>query len=91
MSNDRGGSVILAALAGFVVGAAAGVLLAPASGRETRARVRRAAGRLKDEVGEKSREVGETIGRYSDDLRHAVEAGRKSYREAREKSAVETG
>ena len=43
MSEDRGGSTgtVLVLLLGAVVGAAAGVLLAPHSGRETRRRLRK--------------------------------------------------
>jgi gas vesicle protein len=89
MSN-RGGGTLLALLAGLVVGAAAGLLLAPAPGSETRGRVRRAAGRLRDELEGKAREAGDTIGHYAEDLAHAVEAGKKAYRKARERAEVES-
>jgi len=88
MSNDRRNTTFLAILAGAVVGAAAGLLLAPASGAESRARVRRTATRLRDEAGTKARSAGALIGRYTGDLKEAVEAGRTAYRSTREKETV---
>ena len=91
MSNEQGNVSFMAFLAGAVVGAAAGLLLAPASGEESRARVRRTADRWRGEVETKARSAGETIGRYTGDLKEAVEAGRTAYRTAREKETVPTG
>lgn len=87
MSN-RGGSALLALLIGAAVGAAAGLLLAPASGRETRDRVRRAAGKLRDELEEKAHEAREELGHYAGDLANAIETGKQAYRKAREKAEV---
>lgn len=91
MFSDRGNVPIMAFLAGAALGAAAGLLLAPASGEESRARIRRTAARLRGEVGMKARSAGERIGRYTGDLKQAVEAGRAAYRSAREKETVPTG
>lgn len=91
MSSDSGNTTFMAFLAGAVVGAAAGLLLAPASGAESRARVRQTANRLRGEVGTKARGAGDVIGRYTGDLKEAVEAGRSAYRSARQKEPVTTG
>ena len=85
MSNDRENVALAAFVAGAVIGAAAGLLLAPASGQESRERVRRTANRLSGEAKVRARDAGDLLGRYSGDLREAVEAGRAAYRTAREK------
>lgn len=51
MSNARTNG-ILGLLAGVAVGATLGILFAPASGRKTRARIRKRVGRAKDEFGD---------------------------------------
>jgi len=87
MGRARGvGTLGLGLLAGALLGGAAALVLAPRAGRETRARVRRAAdgalgtirGALRD--GRQAVEEGRTA------LRRAVQAGRGVLRGAREEA-----
>lgn len=50
---DNTGKVLFAALVGAAAGAVAGVLLAPASGEETRKKLREEGERIKDDVSQK--------------------------------------
>lgn len=69
MAENNSGETILAFLLGAVAGAAAGLLLAPAAGKQTRRKLK--------ELVREGREKGE------DALTSALEAGKKAYREAR--------
>lgn len=50
---DNTGKVLFAALVGAAAGAVAGVLLAPASGEETRKKLKEEGERIKDDVSQK--------------------------------------
>jgi gas vesicle protein len=50
---DNTGKVLFAALVGAAAGAVAGVLMAPASGEETRKKLREEGERIKDDVSQK--------------------------------------
>jgi gas vesicle protein len=55
--KDSPGTIILASLAGAGAGALAGVLLAPDSGRATRHRLKQAASRYSQELGEQAARI----------------------------------
>lgn len=77
MSNERGfsaGSVVLAFLLGGVVGAAAALLLAPQSGRETREKI----GDLAGEVSHKAQELAT---RLKSGVSEAIEVGKETIEE----------
>lgn len=56
---DNTGKVLFAALVGAAAGAVAGVLLAPASGEETRKKLREEGERIKDDVSKKVESLAE--------------------------------
>ena len=78
-------------MAGFMVGALIGagvaLLLAPASGEETRRRLgtaaRRASRDARDKVGELSRVASDTVRDLKGDAKAAIEAGRDAFRHDR--------
>lgn len=74
MSNERGfsaGAVILAFLVGGIAGAATALLLAPQSGKETRAKI----GDLAEDVSDKAKELAEKV---KTGMKEAVEAGKET-------------
>ncbi|MBI2837937.1 MAG: YtxH domain-containing protein [Acidobacteria bacterium] len=80
MSENRGSTAIevtLAFLLGSVVGAGLALLFAPASGEETRRKIRETSGRLKDRVREGAEEwrgtVGEGLGKAKEGVKGFVE------------------
>ena len=86
MARDEGagaGSVLLAFILGLVSGAAAAMLYAPASGRETREYLgeRAREGRERaTEIAEKGRQA---LGQGRETLANAIERGREAYQQAR--------
>lgn len=104
MGDNRGVSpaaILLAFLSGAVLGAVAGLLLAPQPGRESREQLRRYARRTEEtlrdlagkagetfeEVVEKGREFVET---KKSVLKEAFEAGREAMKRERERLSGET-
>lgn len=98
MSNDRNTSeMFLAFGAGALLGAAAALLLAPKSGRETRRDIRRLAGdavdrsrELADQVKAKTHETTDAAGRFIRDQKervgHALHEGKEAYMREASKS-----
>jgi len=93
MSDQRTDS-LLAFLLGAAVGAGVALLLAPASGEETRKKLTETARRVGGEVGDRiataKDELGGRLAAVKDDLKHqaedvktAVGAGRDAYQRAR--------
>ncbi|MDX1674230.1 MAG: YtxH domain-containing protein [Longimicrobiales bacterium] len=80
---------------GLLIGAAAALLYAPKSGRETREELSESVARLRDEAEGRVREVQDTVTEVVEDARrqfeegvgaarHAVETGRQAVRESRQ-------
>lgn len=67
---DNTGKVLFAALVGAAAGAIAGVLLAPASGEETRKKLREEGERIKDDVTKK-------VGSLAEEGREKIEEIKK--------------
>lgn len=103
MADDRGfspGAVGLAFLTGALIGAAAGLLLAPRSGRETREQLRGYARRAEEGVRDLADKAGQTLDRAVGEgrefvqeqksvLSEAWEAGREAIRRERERFSSE--
>ncbi len=77
------GGTLLAFLLGAAVGAGVALLVAPASGEDTRKRIGEAARKLGDNVGDKVGTVKNELLTRTDDVRSAVVAGRDAYARAR--------
>ena len=81
--DSNAGSVIVAFMLGAVAGAAVALLMAPASGEETRRRL----GERAREGADKAREVAgqgrEIWNRQRDTIASAIERGRDAYQQAR--------
>lgn len=96
------GSMILSFLLGGIVGAAAALLLAPQSGRETRLRIREFAGDVKDKAADYVEDVKEKVTssvekgkEYFEEkksvISKAVEAGKEAYEKEKERLSKEQG
>ena len=82
MSEQRVDS-LLAFLLGAAVGAGIALLLAPASGEETRKKLGDTARRVGLDVGDRVASTGEDLAHHAEDVRTAVSAGRDAYARAR--------
>ena len=85
MSNNNGSTMgmMLGIMVGAAVGAVLGLLLAPASGEETRRRLGESVGKLKDEGRKQVDNIRGLATERAEDVREAVRAGKDAYREAR--------
>jgi gas vesicle protein len=96
MSDDRccsgSGGVLLAFLAGGLVGAGLALLYAPVSGREARERIGGLAGDLKKRTDEWSVDVKQKVEGFIDEERSVIKAAYEAGREAmtREKARFES-
>jgi gas vesicle protein len=82
MSDQRTDS-LLAFLLGAAVGAGVALLLAPASGEETRKKLTETARRVGDDVGHRLAAAKDDLKHQADDVKAAVGAGREAYQRAR--------
>jgi gas vesicle protein len=88
MSDERcngAGGVVVAFTIGALVGAAVALLLAPASGQETREFLSERAKEGKEKATEAAKRTKEYLARQKETVTAAVERGREAYRGAREK------
>jgi gas vesicle protein len=84
MARDDGSAgVILAFVVGAVTGAAVALLMAPASGEETRQLLSERAREGRERAEEAARQGREFLNRQRDTLNTAVERGREAYNQAR--------
>lgn len=93
---DNGGSKFAFFLAGLGIGAVVGILFAPRSGEETRELLRDRFDDARDLTARKARELKERaeelaekgkdfVGRQRESLEAALEAGKRGYREEKQK------
>ena len=86
MTRDDGGAagtIITAFILGALTGAAVALLMAPASGEETRRRLSDKAREGADRASEAARQGREFVNRQKDTIATAVERGREAYQQAR--------
>jgi gas vesicle protein len=82
--DDNGaGTVAVAFVLGAITGAAVALLMAPATGEETRRRLADKAREGADRAGEAARQGRELWNRQRDNLNTAFERGRDAYDQAR--------
>lgn len=94
MTRDDGGAagtVILAFVLGAVAGAAVALLVAPATGEDTRRRLGERAREGADRAAEAARQGREFVNRQRDTIASAVERGREAYQQARSGRPADTG
>lgn len=83
-NNDSGaGTVVVAFVLGAIAGAAVALLVAPASGEETRRLLADKAREGRDKAEEAARQGRELWNRQKDTLATAFERGREAYQQAR--------
>ena len=86
-NNDSGaGTVVVAFVLGAIAGAAVALLVAPASGEETRRVLADKAREGRDKAGEAARQGRELWNRQRENLASAFERGRDAYEQARNAS-----
>jgi len=82
--EDSGaGTVVVAFALGALAGAAVALLMAPASGEETRRKLADRAREGRERAGEAARQGRELWNRQRDNLASAFERGREAYEQAR--------
>jgi gas vesicle protein len=82
--DDSGaGTVVVAFVLGAITGAAVALLMAPASGEETRRAIADKAREGADRAGEAARQGRELWNRQRETLNNAFERGREAYEQAR--------
>jgi gas vesicle protein len=85
--NEENGNAVTGLLLGIVIGAAAGaalgLLLAPATGEETRRRLGETAKKLGGEGKRRFDDLRDAAGDRLSEVKEAVKAGRDAYRESR--------
>jgi len=84
MSDDRGaGGVMVAFMLGAIAGAAVALLVAPASGEETRRKLGEKAREGRDNASEAARQGREFLRNQRDGLSTAFERGKEAFEQAR--------
>jgi gas vesicle protein len=82
--DDNGaGTIIVAFVLGALTGAAVALLLAPASGEETRRLLSEKAKEGRDKASDAARQGREFLNRQRDTLSTAIDRGREAYNQAR--------
>jgi gas vesicle protein len=81
--SSAAGTIIVAFVLGAVTGAAVALLMAPASGEETRRILGERAREGRDRAQEAARQGREFISRQRETLNTAIERGREAYDQAR--------
>jgi len=82
--EDSGaGTVVVAFVLGAITGAAVALLVAPASGEETRRMLAEKAREGREKAGEAARQGRELWNRQKETLANAFERGREAYNQAR--------
>jgi gas vesicle protein len=82
--DDNGaGTVVVAFVLGAITGAAVALLVAPASGEETRRMLAEKAREGREKAGEAARQGRELWDRQRETLSNAFERGREAYQQAR--------
>jgi gas vesicle protein len=83
-NNDSGaGTVVVAFVLGAITGAAVALLMAPATGEETRRMLIEKAREGRDRAGEAARQGRELWNRQRETLNSAFDRGREVYQQAR--------
>ena len=82
------GSVVLAFLLGAVSGAAAALLFAPATGRDTRDYLGQKAREGRSKAADAAEKGRQAVNEGRETLAHAIERGREAYQQARSRETT---
>jgi len=82
-SDDAAGTVVIAFVLGAVTGAAVALLMAPATGEETRRVLADRAREGRERANEAARQGREFVNRQKETLSSAIDRGREAYEQAR--------
>jgi gas vesicle protein len=85
-NNSSAGPVLMAFVLGAVAGAAVALLYAPATGEETRQRIKEKAREGREKAEALAREGSEFLARQRENLGAAVERGRDAFEQARKET-----
>lgn len=85
-NNGSAGSVLMAFVLGAAAGAAIALLYAPATGEETRRKLKEKARAGRDRAEEMARDGREFLHRQRENLGAAVERGREAFDQARKET-----
>ncbi len=85
-NNSSAGPVLLAFVLGAAAGAAVALLYAPATGEETRQRIKDKAREGREKAEAVAREGREFLSRQRENLGAAVERGREAFEQARKET-----
>jgi gas vesicle protein len=83
MARDDSATVVMAFVVGAVAGAAVALLMAPATGEETRRILAEKAREGRERAEEAARQSREFLNRQKEHFTSAVERGREAYEQAR--------
>ena len=83
-------NVLVGLLLGAVAGGVTALLLAPASGSETRKKIKDTLRRGKEKVFDQAEEIKDLAEAHQDALMAAVTGGKEAYQKSLKKSAAET-
>jgi len=85
-SNDsnRGSSMMMGFVLGAVVGASLALIMAPATGEETRRRIGDTARKIGKEGRQRFDQARETVSSLSDDAKHVIDSGREAFSRVRQ-------
>lgn len=92
MSRDsemHAGVIMMAFVMGAITGAATALLMAPASGPETRRTLNEKAREGRERAGDAARQGADFVKRQRDQLSSAIDRGREAYQRARESDPVD--
>jgi len=70
---------------GLLIGGIVGLLLAPRSGKETRAQIRSFSGELSDKTRKLTKDLGEKLGSTKEAVVESFKAGKAKYEETKKK------
>jgi gas vesicle protein len=87
----RGTSGLTGFVLGAVIGASIALLLAPATGTDTRRKLGEVARNMRDKANDRFGNVREGIENLKQDAKSAIEGGREAYRQSRQSTSAGTG
>jgi len=88
--NKNASNVLVALLLGAVAGSVTALLLAPASGAETRKKIKDTLRRGKEKIFEEADAVKDYAEAHKEALKEAVVGGKEAYQKSMKRSASET-